>query len=148
VPAHFKMSRPTALMEAMYVGSIDYGRTSELSPVVFAASRRGDAVSKGLIDEVADEIVATAIAAIRRLHLIKRDVDVVLGGGVFRSNDDRFLKRIRDGVGAVAPSANLRRLDAPPVLGAALIGLDKLRARPTAEAALRGALTHERLIRR
>lgn len=148
VPAHFKKSRPTALMEAMYVGSIDYGRTSELSPVVFAAARRGDAVSKGLIDEVADEIVATAVAAIRRLHLVKRGVDVVLGGGVFRSNDERFLKRIRDGVGAAAPSANLRRLDAPPVLGAALIGLDKLRAGPAAEAALRAALTHARLTRR
>ena len=145
VPAHFKMSRPRALMEAMYVGTVDYGRTSELSPIVFAAARRGDAVATGLIDEVADEIVTTAVAATRRLHLVKRDVDVILGGGVFRSGDERFLARIRDGVLAAAPAANLRRLDAPPVLGAALIGLDQLRAGPRAAAKLRAALTHERL---
>ena len=77
--------------------------------------------------------------------LVKRDVDVVLGGGVFRSDDERFLARIRDGIVAIAPSTNLKRLDAPPVLGAALIGLDRLGAKRPAEAALRSTLTHERL---
>jgi N-acetylglucosamine kinase-like BadF-type ATPase len=145
VPAHFKMSRPTSLMEAMYLGRIDYGRASELSPTVFAAARRGDEVASGLIEEVADEIVTTAVAAIRRLQVVKRDVDVILGGGVFRSNDERFLSHVHDGVMAAAPLAKVRMLEAPPVLGAALIGLDQVRGKVRAEAALRAALTHRRL---
>jgi N-acetylglucosamine kinase-like BadF-type ATPase len=145
VPAHFKMSSPTAVMEAVYLGGLDQGRLSALSPIVFAAAGQGDSVAQGLIDDMADEVVATANAAIRRLHVTKRDVDVVLGGGVFRSNDARLFERIAAGIAAVAPKAAIRRLEAPPVLGAALIGLDEVHAGPQARARLRAALTERRL---
>ena len=68
-----------------------------------------------------------ATAIIRRLHLTRRDVDVTLAGGVFRADDPVFEARIAAGVHAVAPRARVHRLDAPPVLGAALLGLDRLR---------------------
>jgi hypothetical protein len=98
-----------------------------------------------MLDEMADEIVVTAAAAIRRLHVTSRDVHVVLGGGVFRSRDSLLMSRIRTGIAAVAPKAQIRRLEAPPVLGAALIGLDHIKAGPAAEARLRSSLTHKRL---
>jgi hypothetical protein len=47
---------------------------------------------------------------------------------------------VADGVHAAAPRAVLVRLDAPPVLGAALMGLDAEDAPPDALAALRQAL--------
>ena len=148
VPAHFEMAGPTAVMEAVYLGKIDQGRLSELAPVAFAAAAQGDAVARGLIDELADEVVATANAAIRRLRVTARDVDVILGGGVFRSNDRRFMRRIAAGIAGVAPDAVIRKLVAPPVLGAALIGLDAVNATRPARARLRAALTHQRLARR
>jgi N-acetylglucosamine kinase-like BadF-type ATPase len=144
-PAHFKMASPTALMEAMYVGRIDEGRLRELAPLVFSAASRGDTVARGLIDELADEVVATATAAIRRLHVTTRDVEVILGGGVFRSNDERLFTRIQTGIAKVAPKAVMRRLGAPPVLGAALIGLDEIHATRAARARLRAMLTDGRL---
>jgi N-acetylglucosamine kinase-like BadF-type ATPase len=144
-PAYFNMSSPTAVMEAMYVGRLDQGRLRELAPLVFSAASQGDAVARGLIDELADEVVATANAAIRRLHVTARDVEVILGGGVFRSNDEQLFTRIQTGIAAVAPEAVMRRLEAPPVLGAALIGLDEVRATRAARARLRSALTHSRL---
>jgi N-acetylglucosamine kinase-like BadF-type ATPase len=144
-PAHFKMASPTAVMEAMYVGRLDERRLRELAPVVFQAASQGDAVSRHLIDELADEVVATANAAIRRLRVTKRDVEVILGGGVFRSNDEELFERITSGIAAVAPKAVLRRLQVPPVVGAALIGLDEIRATRPAKARLRTALTDERL---
>jgi N-acetylglucosamine kinase-like BadF-type ATPase len=144
-PAYFKMSSPTAVMEAVYVGSLDEGRLSELAPLVFSAASKGDAVARGLIDELADEVVATANAAIRRLHVTRRDVEVILGGGVFRSNDARLFLRIQAGIASVAPKAVIRRLEAPPVLGAALIGLDEVGAKKGARARLRSTLTHSRL---
>jgi hypothetical protein len=55
------------------------------------------------------------------------------------------MSRIRTGIAAVAPKAQIRRLEAPPVLGAALIGLDHIKAGPAAEARLRSSLTHKRL---
>ena len=144
-PAHFNMTSPTAVMEAVYVGRLDGGRLSELAPVVFKAASQGDLVARGLIDEVADEVVATANAAIRRLRVTTRDVEVILGGGVFRSNDRALLERIRAGIAAVAPRAVIRKLAAPPVLGAALIGLDEVHATQAARARLRASLTDRRL---
>jgi N-acetylglucosamine kinase-like BadF-type ATPase len=147
VPAHFAMAGPTAVMEAVYLGELDDGRLSELAPVAFAAAAQGDAVARGLIDELADEVVATANAAIKKLRVTRRDVEVILGGGVFRNNDLRFLKRIRTGIASVAPHAVIRKLEAPPVLGAALIGLDAVKATRPARSRLRAALTHKRLTR-
>jgi N-acetylglucosamine kinase-like BadF-type ATPase len=140
VPAHFGMSRPTAVMEAVYVGRLEYSRLSEVAPVVFAAAAAGDGVAASMIAEMADEVVANANAAIRRLHLTRRDVHVVLGGGVLRAADAKLLGRITDGIRAVAPKAVVRRLDAPPLLGAALIGLDLMHAGTEARARLREAL--------
>jgi len=68
-------------------------RLSELAPLVFRAAAEGDRVARQMLDEMADEIVVTAIAAIRRLHVTTRDVYVVLGGGVFRSRDSRLMSR-------------------------------------------------------
>ena len=144
-PGHFQMSSPTAVMEAVYTGRLDGGRLSELAPVVFRAASQGDAVARALIDDVADEVVATAIAAIRRLRVTTRDVEVILGGGVFRSNDTAMLERIHGGIAAAAPKAVIKKLAAPPVLGAALIGLDEVNATRAARTRLRASLTDRRL---
>ena len=137
VPAHFRMSRPSAVMEAVYVGRLDAHRLSELPPVVFAAARRGDRVARGLLDRVADEVVAMAGAAIRRLHLTHRDVEVILGGGLFHNDDGPFFDRVRSGIEGVAPKAAVRRLALPPVIGAALLGLDHIGAETRAGVRLR-----------
>jgi N-acetylglucosamine kinase-like BadF-type ATPase len=148
VPAHFGMGSPTAVMESVYLGRLDGGRLGELAPVVFRAANRGDTVARGLIDELADEVIATAVAAIRRLHLTKRDVEVILGGGVIKSNDREMLDRIGTGIAAAAPRAMIRKLAAPPVLGAALIGLDEVHATKATRARLRKTLTDRRLERK
>ena len=99
---------------------------------MFAAAAQGDAVAQALVDRQADEIVAMVVSAVRRLHLTRRDVDVVLGGGIFAAGDGRFVARIDGGVRAVAPAARVRRLDVPPIVGAALLGLRPSRRRRAA----------------
>jgi N-acetylglucosamine kinase-like BadF-type ATPase len=147
VPAHFRMSRPAAVMEAIYTGVLDDRRLLELPPLVFQAARAGDAVSRELIEMLADEVVATANAAIRRLHLTKRAFDVVLGGGIFGSGDGVLMARVGEGIAAVAPAARVHRLDAPPLVGAALLGLDAIKAGRAAADRLTRELT-ESLLRR
>ncbi len=126
VPAHFGLRSPGAVTSAMYTGRIAERRIGELSPVVFAAAEGGDPAARRIVDRLADEIVTMAGAMIRRLHLVRRGPDVVLGGGVFRTRDPAFYERIEAGVAGIAPAARLVRLSAPPVAGAALIGLDRL----------------------
>lgn len=126
VPAFFGLASPHALTMAMYDGRVQGRRIGELSPVVFAAAMDGDAAARAIIDRLADELVAMAGAMIRRLHMTRLDLEVVLGGGVFRTPDADFRSRIEAGVQAIAPRARLVRSSAPPVAGAALLGLDAL----------------------
>lgn len=131
VPAHFGVASPAALTKALYLRRIDGRRVSELSPVVFAAAGEGDAVARGIVDRLADELAGMAVALIRRLRLGALDPEVVLAGGVFRTTDRPFLDRLEAGVHAAAPQARLVRLTAPPVLGPALLGLDRAGGGPT-----------------
>jgi N-acetylglucosamine kinase-like BadF-type ATPase len=143
VPQYFGLRRPRQVMEAMYFGRLPSERVVELPPVVFRAAGDGDAVARSIVDRQADEVVSMAGAAIRKLRMTALDVDVVLGGGIFRNEDAGFHARIEEGLRAVAPDVCIRRLTAPPILGAALLGLDRLGASGAAKARLRNSLTHD-----
>jgi N-acetylglucosamine kinase-like BadF-type ATPase len=145
VPAFFGLRTPRQLMEAVYFDRLGEERLAQLAPVVFGDASEGDAVARNLIDRQADEVVLMATTAIRRLRMRELDVDVVLGGGIFRNGDAAFFDRIRDGLTTIAPRARMRRLTDPPLIGAALIGLDELGATKAARATARASLTHERL---
>jgi N-acetylglucosamine kinase-like BadF-type ATPase len=145
VPGHFGLRSPLAVVESIHLGRIDRDRVLELSPLVFAAAAAEDPVAVQIVARQADEVVTMAGTAIRRLGLGGEDVDVVLGGGVLRRDDPAFLGRIRAGIAAVAPAATVRQATAPPVVGAALLGLDRLGAGPVAAGRLRATLTHDRL---
>jgi N-acetylglucosamine kinase-like BadF-type ATPase len=129
VPAAFGLSRPVDLTRAVESGMIPEARLRELSPVAFRAAADGDVVARSIVDRLADELVLMAIAIIRRLSLTSRAPEVVLAGGVFDARDAEFELRILDGICAVARGATVRRADSPPVLGAALLGLDRLDGR-------------------
>jgi N-acetylglucosamine kinase-like BadF-type ATPase len=132
-------------MEALYVGTLEDDRLAELAPAVFREAAAGDAVAQKLLERQADEIATMATAAIRKLGMRDLTFDVVLGGGVFRNRWAPFFERIDAGVHAVAPHASIVRLMAPPVVGAAMLGLDLLGATRAAHRRARASLTHERL---
>lgn len=126
VPAYFGLRSPGALTRALYFDRLSDRRLAELAPLVFAAAADGDTVARSIVDRLADELVAMARALIRRLRMTRLDLEVVLAGGIFRTNEPGFHARLEAGVRAAAPRAQLVLLAAPPVLGAALIGLDRL----------------------
>ena len=139
------MPRPSAVMEAVHRGRLEWRRLVELTPLVFDAAAAGDGISRWILDRQADEVVAWAVAAIRRLRLLSRETDVILGGGMFLADDPVFLGRIEAGLAKAAPKAVARSLRAPPVVGAALMGLDHEGGASKAGARVRGALSLERL---
>jgi N-acetylglucosamine kinase-like BadF-type ATPase len=145
VPDWFGLPSALATVEALFLKRIDQRRVLELVPLVFAEADAGDEVAARLVARQVDEIVAMAGAAIRRLDLTGRDVEVVLGGGLFYREAPAFLERIRSQLVGIAPAARLTQVTGPPVVGAALLGLDRLGAGPGAAERLRDSLTHERL---
>jgi N-acetylglucosamine kinase-like BadF-type ATPase len=145
VPGHFRLRRPVDVVAAIHFGRTANSRLIELAPVVFAAARAGDEVARGIVDRQADEIVAMAASAVRRLRMARLGVDVVLGGGIFHNDDPPFFARIAAGIERVAPAATVIPLRALPVLGSALIGLDRLGVPRAAASLLRRQLTYERL---
>jgi N-acetylglucosamine kinase-like BadF-type ATPase len=141
VPAHFGLPDAEAVLLGVYTGAISYGRLFELSQVLLTAASEGDAESRHAADMLADEVTAFAGAAITRLGVANEEVEVVLGGGVFHTEDAGFHARVAEGIHAVAPRALLRHLEAPPVLGAALLGLDAIGADDDAKERIRAALS-------
>lgn len=142
IPRAVGLSRPETVTKAYYDGRLDEDRMGDLAPTVFATARDGDAVARAIVDRLADELVGMAAALARRAHLVRRAPDVVLAGGVFRTDDEDFHARLAAGIERAVHGARLVRLDAPPVLGAALLGLDRLAggsAAPAAEARARAA---------
>ena len=139
VPAHFGLSTPSELAEAVHFGRIDGARAIELAPVVFAAAA-DDAVAAGIVDHLASEVVALARVAITRLGLEDEPVEVVLGGGLLRHPTPGLLSAITRGLAEVGPTITAHSTSAPPIVGAALLALDALGAAPAAYARVRTQL--------
>jgi hypothetical protein len=63
----------------------------------------------------------------------------VLGGGVITARAPLLIDNVRRQLRQAAPDATVRIIDIPPVAGAALLGLDHVKAPPTAKYRLRAA---------
>jgi N-acetylglucosamine kinase-like BadF-type ATPase len=139
VPAHFGLSSPLELAEAIHLGRIDGRRVLELAPVVLAEAD-GDAAAGEIVDRLAGEIVAFARVAVTRLELTGAPLEVVLGGGLMRAGNGRLQAAIAEGLRAVGPQVGTRVVLEPPIVGAALLGLDDLGADEAAHARARREL--------
>jgi N-acetylglucosamine kinase-like BadF-type ATPase len=140
VPEHFGFATPIELARALADRALARERLAELTPLVFAAAD-DDAVAGAIVDRLADEVVAMVRATATRLDLTEDEVDVVLGGGLLQAGSRRLLDRIVDGVREVGPRLAVHVASHPPVVGAALMALDRVDAGPDAHARLRAAFT-------
>ncbi|WP_276622474.1 N-acetylglucosamine kinase [Streptomyces gilvus] len=128
LPAHFGYATMLALIEALHLEEVEPVRRHELTPVLFATAEGGDPVARALVDRLADEVVTMATVALTRLDLLEEETPVLLGGGVLAAQHPRLNDGIRDLLAARAPKAVPRVVTASPVLGAALLGLDRVGA--------------------
>jgi N-acetylglucosamine kinase-like BadF-type ATPase len=140
VPAHFGMGTPQEVAEAIHLGRIEGRRVLELAPLVLAESS-DDPVAGELVDRLAAEVVALARVALTRLRLRDEPVEVVLGGGLMRAANGRLQAGIEQGLRAVGPRIVVRVVAEPPIVGAALLGLDDLGASEAARSRARAELS-------
>ncbi len=117
---------------------VSWQQILDLAPLIFRAAVMGDTVACGVLDKHGHEIGISILTILRRLDLAAVPCDVVLGGMVFSGEGPLLLDSIRAVVRPAAPLAAIKRLDVKPVIGAALLALD--RAGIDATAALRAYL--------
>jgi len=126
VAQHFGYLTIADVSAATHLGDIPYERISELCPLLFSVAAGGDPVARSLVIQQGEEVVAMATAALRRLGLLTAPVTVVLGGGVLRARDPLLFGVITERLLNTAPHAEISLVTDPPVVGAALLGLDAL----------------------
>lgn len=137
VPRRFGLRRPADVAIAVHDGRLDGDRLLDLAPVVLAAAAARDAVAQGLADEFADEVSLMGVTLLRRLHLLRSDAEVVLGGGVLQGDPDGVAERAIQQILGAAPRVRPSVLTVPPVYGALVEALRSAKARPAALARAR-----------
>ena len=143
VPAHFGVETPTALAEEFHAGRIEERQAAiDLAPVVFAEADH-DAVAAAIVEQLAAEVVTMVRVTLERLDLTGEPVEVALGGGLMQSGDSRLIGAIEAGLREIAPAATLHVTSSPPIVGAALLGLDELQAGAAAQQRLRDDLAEK-----
>lgn len=140
IPAHFGLRTPSQLAEAIHRREIPARSVIELAPLILAEAAV-DPVAAEIVDRLAAEVVTLARVALERLDLTKESVEVMLGGGMFRSRDARLLEAIERGLRGIGPALSAHVTDSPPIVGAALLGLDAVGADEKAARRIRAELS-------
>ncbi|MET7466765.1 BadF/BadG/BcrA/BcrD ATPase family protein [Nonomuraea sp. NPDC005501] len=125
------------LVLEIHFGRVDAARLHELAPGVLAAASAGDAVATALAERQAEEVVVMAEVCLRRLGMLRTPAEVVLGGGVLRARDPLLTALLDEGFAARTPHAKAVVSGVPPIVGAALNGLERLGAPQAAQSRLR-----------
>jgi N-acetylglucosamine kinase-like BadF-type ATPase len=114
------------LLRMLYHKQIDPQRRIGLVPLLFEAAEQGDRVAQELIVRLGTEVAVSANAIIRRLALTDEDVEVVLGGSVFKGRGRLLIDTVTRLVHEVAPKAQIVRPQNEPVVGAVLLALEAI----------------------
>jgi N-acetylglucosamine kinase-like BadF-type ATPase len=125
LPRHAGLVSMDDLIAAVHLGRLSEAECMELTPVLFAVAAAGDEVAAALVRRQAEEVVALAVAAMRRLGVLGEPIPVVLGGGVLTAGHPQLMDEIVRLLAGEAPLAEPTVVRAPPVVGAALLGLDR-----------------------
>ncbi len=128
LPRHFGLATMHELIAAVHLGSLSESECMQLTPLLFEVAAGGDDVASALVGRQAEEVVALAVAAMRRLGVLDEPIPVVLGGGVLTAGHQQLMDQINRLLSEAAPLAEPRVARTPPVVGAALLGLDRLEA--------------------
>ncbi len=133
----------------LHFGELPADRLHALVPPLLAAARGdtagdgaghapGDAIAHSLVERLAEEVAVLGTVAMRRIDLLDMPCEVVLGGGVLTARDPLLMALVEERYAERAPQAKLVVADVPPIVGAALLGLDHLGAPAEAYDRVRG----------
>ncbi len=118
------VSSPEFLLQTLYHNQLEQHQLLGLAPLLFEAAYIGDEVACQLVKEVGTEVGVTARTLIRRLSLQDKDVEVVLGGSIFKAKGPLLIDTVKGVVHEVAPRASIVLPKFEPVVGALFLALE------------------------
>lgn len=121
------------IFQPLYVDGLEKHEIARLAPLVLHAAEEGDAVALQLLVRGVDLLADCVAAVARRLHMDADTVEIVLVGGLFQAGD-LFVKPFAEAVAKQLPSFRLLWPELSPTLGAGVLALEMIGARPEAEA--------------
>lgn len=111
------------MLEGLSRGRYELGSHSGM--VVFEAAEQGDAVAIEVIRWMGNELGSLGVGVARQLGFESLEFEVVLTGSLHKGSPI-ILEGIRETIHAVAPGARFVRLQAAPVVGAVLLGMEQV----------------------
>ena len=123
---HFGVTSVSGLVQEVYHRDPGRRRIAALGPALESAASGGDPVARQILDDAADELVATVRSVAERLELRGAQIPVILAGGIFHVVQSLESRVVR-GVAEVAPRSQPRRLDLEPAAGAVRLALAEAR---------------------
>lgn len=137
---HFQASSMREIALRRRDGSIPQKDVRYCAPVLFAVADLGDAIAGEIVHQQVEEICAMAKVALVELDLLHSGTAIVLGGSVLASQSQLLVDPVRNRLAQISAASSVELVDQPPIVGATLLGLDKLNTAPSVEARLRRAL--------
>jgi len=116
------VSDAAALIEALVLRR--YQPDANLAGLVFDAAEAGDPVAMDVIAWAGHELGDLGIGVIHQLDLEDQAFEVILVGSLYKRGS-LLIEPLRVTVHAIAPGARLVPLQAPPVVGGVLLGMEQ-----------------------
>ncbi len=113
-----------------------YSLEADSAPLVFECAAQGDKVALDLLQWAGDELGEMVIAVARQIGMANSAPDVVLIGGLFRGTPS-LKSLVTAKVDSVIPKATYLNMQAPPVVGAVVLGMEQAKLSPSAVQAAR-----------
>ncbi len=98
---------------------------SSWAPLVFQAARAGDAVAREVVAWNAREVAELGCGVIRQLDLQDEAFECVMAGSIFKAGP-LYIDPLKAVILQTAPLAQFVRLEAPPVVGGVLLGMEQV----------------------
>jgi N-acetylglucosamine kinase-like BadF-type ATPase len=119
---HVGASDVLTLLEGLSRGKYRLNYTA--SHLVFEVANEGDPVAQELLRWMGRELASLAVGVIHQLAFEPLEFEVVLTGSLYKGSP-LIAESMGEAIHAVAPGAKLIPLDAPPVVGGVLLGMEQ-----------------------
>lgn len=122
----FDLPTVDALLRADCEARLTDSDFKHIAPLLFHAADNGDAVARGILHDFGAGLAQAVTVGLIRLQMSELAVDVVLSGSVFKGRGSLLESVMQRHICEMAPRARLVNARYEPVVGALLLGLEKL----------------------
>ncbi len=114
-----------SLMRGMEGGILPNFRVHDIAPLVFEEAGKGDHAAINIITYFGVGCAELLVNGIRRMEMMDLEVEIVLSGGIFKAKSPMLREILARDVKSEVPGAKFIEARYEPVVGAALLALEK-----------------------